>query len=441
MYSSRREWATAKKYSPETRRAHAMAREIRENLTDAKTGQLKLSRQHKPDRVLFVLSFSLSLIGLVVLASMASAATGGEGVGSFILKQIIFLCFGVAAFFIASKIPLDFWRKHGGQIFLLALFLCFLLPILGVLHIPLANCTNGACRWYNFGFASFQPAEFLKFGILLFSSGYLAAKMAQNKLNNLLSLAAFALPIIVALIVIAIFQKDLGTAVALAAIVLAQLFVAGLSARKFAILLAVFAIGGVLLIAMAPHRLQRVATFFGSGNDTIDYQIEQALIALGSGGFLGKGLGQSVQAFGWLPEAKNDSIFPIFGEMFGFVGAILLLGAFIFLLKRIIDKVDFTENAFLRLILAGVFGWLATHVILNIGSMIHALPLTGITLPLVSQGGTSVVFVMAALGLVYAISRYTLHRKIDIQKGGDNDANSLSRRRQRRPHYANRGSF
>jgi cell division protein FtsW len=119
-----------------------------------------------------------------------------------------------------------------------------------------------------------------------------------------------------------------------------------------------------------------------------------------------------VQAFGWLPEAVNDSIFAVLGEMIGWVGICALLLAFAALLYRIISKVELTENRFLRLVLAGIFGWLAAHVILNIGAMTHVLPLTGITLPLVSLGGSSTLFVMTSLGVVFAISRYTLHRKV-----------------------------
>ena len=165
-------------------------------------------------------------------------------------------------------------------------------------------------------------------------------------------------------------------------------------------------------IIVAPHRIARIATFFGTGTATQDYHINQALIALGSGGVGGRGLGQSVQAFGWLPEAVNDSIFAIFGEMFGFIGVIILIAAFAALLKRVLDKIDYTENLYLRLIVAGVFGWIAAHVLLNIGAMTHLIPLTGITLPLVSLGGTSMLFIMIALGVVFAISRYTVHRKI-----------------------------
>jgi cell division protein FtsW len=196
---------------------------------------------------------------------------------------------------------------------------------------------------------------------------------------------------------------------------------------------------GILSVVLVPHRMSRVATFMGQGNEAADYHINQAMIALGSGGLTGRGLGQSVQAYGWLPEAIHDSIFAVIGESLGFIGTLVVICAFAFLLRIIIKKVDFTENMYLRLILAGVFGWVAAHVVLNIGAMTHMIPLTGITLPLVSLGGTSLMFIMLSLGLVFAISRYTTHRKVKAE-GGDADENSLGRRRVGRTRYASHSS-
>jgi cell division protein FtsW len=239
-----------------------------------------------------------------------------------------------------------------------------------------------------------------------------------------------------ALFVVVMMQKDLGTGISLVAIVLVQLIIAGLQLRKLMTILGFTAGLAVLSIILAPHRIARVATFFGQGNEAADYHINQAMIALGSGGLTGRGLGESVQAFGWLPEAIHDSIFAIIGESLGFIGLVVLIGLFGLLLRQIIVKVDYIENIYLRLIIAGVFGWIGAHVILNIGAMIHLIPLTGITLPLVSLGGTSMLFIMSSLGIVFAISRYTVHRKVNAE-GSGGDANSVSGRRFGRSRYAN----
>ena len=402
--------------------------------------KLKLGRKHRPDYLIAVLMIVLALIGLITLFSIAPAITMSSDTSLFMWRQGIFLIAGLITFFIVSRVPLDFWRRRGTIIFVLALILCFILPIMGWIGIPPAHCNLGACRWFRFGaIGTFQPAEFLKLGIVLFTSGFLAARITMNKINDWRKtlIPVFAV-LFVALFVIVVMQRDLGTGVALVAIVLTQAIIAGVKVQKLVVILGLIAGLGVVSIAIAPHRLARIATFIGQGDEVANYHINQAMIALGSGGFSGRGLGQSVQAFGWLPEAIHDSIFAIIGEMFGFVGLLGILILFAILLKRIIEKVDFLESPYLRLVVAGIFGWIMAHVVLNVGAMTRVIPLTGITLPLVSLGGTSLLFVMASLGIVFAISRYTVHRKIDIQKGVEEDADPMRRRRVGRSHYANR---
>lgn len=434
------DWAKPAHRPGEKRLSKLAAAEIRSTLFDT-TGALKLGRKHRPDYFMVVLIIALALIGLVVLFSISPALTGGNDAAStwFMLRQVAFLAAGVAAFFIASRVPLDVWRKHGSKIFVIALIVCFILPIMGWLSIPPAHCTLGACRWFSLGdIGTFQPAELLKFGTVLFVSGFLAVRIARDELNSYRkTLAPLGLIMLVALFVIVIMQKDLGTGIALAAIVLIQLIISGLRLKNLAVILATAAAAGATSILLVPHRLARIATFFGQGNETADYHINQALIALGSGGLTGRGLGQSVQAFGWLPEAIHDSIFAILGETLGFVGLFVIIAIFGLLLRQIITKADFIENVYLRLIVAGVFGWIAAHVVLNIGAMTHLVPLTGITLPLVSFGGTSMLFIMASLGVVFAISGYTTHRKVKAE-GEIEHASPLGGRRFGRSRYANR---
>ena len=393
------------------RRAKLAAMEVKSALFD-QSGELKLSRKHRPDYAILLLILALATIGLAVLFSIAPALNSGSAssTNAFMIRQGAFLIVGLTVFFVVSRIPLDFWRKYGGWLFVIALVLCVAVAIP---HFPLALNINGAQRWFSLGpIGTFQPAEFLKFGLLLFVSSFLAVRSAQNRLNSWRELLPFLAIFAVALFVVAILQKDMGTALAMFAIVLVQLIISDLPMRKIAVILAVSTVAGVLAITMFSHRAARIATFLGGGSSTSNYQINQALIAIGSGGAFGRGLGQSVQAFGWLPEQSTDSIFAILGETLGWVGLVVVIVLFAILLRRIIAKVDYSENLYLRLILAGVFGWLAAHIMLNIGAMTALIPLTGVTLPLISFGGTSMVFIMAALGLVFAISGYTTHRKI-----------------------------
>src|SRR5690606_10549939 len=162
-------------------------------------------------------------------------------------------------------------------------------------------------------------------------------------------------------------------------------------------------------------------------------------IAIGTGGIFGVGIGNSVQATGYLPEAINDSVFAIMGETFGFVGLLIILFLFTRLLLRLLRMVDYLADPWMRLVAAGVFGWLAAHVFLNVAAMIGVAPLTGITLPLLSFGGTSMIFIAAALGLAFQLSKYTSHSAIQTKE--DTSESSSSRRRVGRTRYASRRSY
>jgi cell division protein FtsW len=170
-------------------------------------------------------------------------------------------------------------------------------------------------------------------------------------------------------------------------------------------------------------------------DDAGAYHIQHAKIAIGSGGLFGVGIGNSVQATGYLPEAINDSVFAIMGETFGFIGLLALMAVFVALLLRLLKVMDHLVDIRLKLLVAGVFGWFGAHVILNIAAMIGIFPLTGITLPLLSFGGTSMIFITAALGLTFQLSRYTIHTS-RLKESTHED--SRSGRRVGRTRYASR---
>ncbi len=254
------------------------------------------------------------------------------------------------------------------------------------------------------------------------------------------------IPLVIILAISAFFiiflQKDLGTGVALISIVLAMMIAAGITLKRGLILVGILVLGAGLTIAVAPHRIARVATFIQgdevSVNDPGSYHIVHAKIAIGSGGLFGLGIGNSVQAAGYLPEAINDSVFAILGETFGFVGLLFILAMFYLLLQRILTIMDHLVDERYKLFAAGVFGWIGSHVIINVAAMIGLIPLTGITLPLLSFGGTSMIFIAAILGIVFQVSQYTAHRSA-VRK--DSYEDSRSRRRVGRTRYANRRSI
>lgn len=380
-------------------------------------------RRHRPDMLLALFMCILVLLGLIIIYAISPplAARAGTDVdpNHYMYRQLLYLLFGAAAFVSAFLIPVDFWRKWRSKVFIGALILG-VLPFL-LQATPIGLCANGACRWLAFGFISFQPVEAMKFALVIFLAAFLAVRIQQGKINDVqMTLVPAGLIMLVMAVIVIGLQQDLGTGITIFAITMTMLFVAGINRRLLFMIIGGMLAVGVLFVIIAPHRIERVLTFVQHSSVTSDamaYHIDQALIAVGSGGLTGKGLGQSVQAFGYLPEAANDSIFAILAEIFGFLGTLGVLAIFAALLLRILHTMDHSSNLYYKLIVAGVFGWVFSHIVVNIGAMLGIFPLTGITLPFVSFGGTSLLFMLAALGVVLQISRYTGHQTV-VNSGG-----------------------
>ena len=229
----------------------------------------------------------------------------------------------------------------------------------------------------------------------------------------------------ISLFLIVVSQKDLGSAVPLGVIALTILFVAGIKIWKIMILFAVILALGVGMILSSPHRRERLFTFTGKGDATTDYHIENALITVGSGGLLGVGIGNNVQTAGYLPESITDSMFAVVSEMWGFVGAVTVIGLYVHLFMEILKVANTSENLYFRLVTMGVFAWLFSQVAVNISAMIALIPLTGITLPLLSKGGTSLLITCFGLGLVINISRFTARTEISDDERNEEIKNNL----------------
>ena len=229
----------------------------------------------------------------------------------------------------------------------------------------------------------------------------------------------------VSLFLIVVSQKDLGSAVPLGVIALTILFVAGIKIWKIMIMFAVILALGVGMILSSPHRRERLFTFTGKGDATTDYHIENALITVGSGGFFGVGIGNNVQTAGYLPESITDSMFAVVSEMWGFVGAVAVIGLYVHLFMEILKVANASENLYFRLVTMGVFAWLFSQVAVNISAMIALIPLTGITLPLLSKGGTSLLITCFSLGLVINISRFTARTEISDDERNEEIKNNL----------------
>jgi cell division protein FtsW len=404
-------------------------------------------RKHHGDRLIPVFTILLMFVGLLIIyaigpqrANLMNSVFGYEYSDTyFFLKQLVSFILAMIAFWAMTLIPYSFILKHAGKLLLIGFLACAVLAVMG--WTGMVSGTYGAVRWFDLGvFGSIQPAEILKFGMLLYLAVFLGIRTKEGKINDLKqTLIPTAVLLGLAMVFVIIIQRDLGTGISLTAIAMTMLVVAGVSKKILATLFGILLVAGMILIFTSPHRVERVMTYLQWDNTSTDdadaYHVQHAKIAIGSGGFWGVGIGNSVQASGYVPEAMNDSIFAIIGETFGFLGTVALLALFVALLMRLLGVMDYLVDLRLKLIAAGVFGWLGAHVILNIAAMIGIFPLTGITLPLLSYGGTSMIFITAALGLVFQLSRYTIHPS-RIKEVTNED--SRSRRGVGRTRYAGR---
>lgn len=402
------------------------AKDILESLSDNQSDDMIMSRRHRPDYQIVLFMGILMLLGLIVIyaigpqrANVLNNSYGSNYTDTyFFIKQAVSLLIALVVFAVAAIIPFKFIAKRSKGFLLFALGLCVILAIAGFANLGIAQSTLGATRWFDLGvLGSFQPSEVLKFALLLFLSVFLGNKIRQGKINDVKqTLIPLALVYGLSMFFIVILQNDLGTGIALTSIVGTMLLVGKLNLKNCLTILGALAIMGIAMIAIAPHRMERIVTFLkgDSSSSAIDsandnYHVEHAKLAIGSGGIFGVGIGNSVQATGYLPEAINDSVFAIIGETFGFIGLTVILFLFAALLMRLLKIMDHLEDIRVRLLVAGVFGWLGAHVMLNVASMTGLMPLTGITLPLLSFGGTSMIFIAAALGLVFQLSRHTVY--------------------------------
>ncbi len=379
------------------------------------------TRKHKSDLVILFATLGLMALGLIIIyaigpmrANVLNNTYGTEyGTHDFFIGQLRSVALAIVAFFLSFKvIPYKYIKKYSKLIIIVALIMSALLWILAISGSSLAKCELGECRWYNFGPISFQPAEFLKLALVVYLADFITRKNEEGTLGKW---QEFWLPILIicgaSLFLVVVAQGDLGTGVAIISIVFGMLLVSGIPVKQYLFMLALIIAVAIGSVATSSHRMERVNAWLDTlqGAEVTDstYHIENAMLAIGVGGLSGVGIGNSVQATGYLPESINDSVFAIMGETFGFIGLFLILGVFIALLLRMLRVADHTPDQENRLLVIGVFSWTLAQVVVNIMAMTSLVPVTGITLPLLSYGGTSMIFIAFAIGLVLQISCYT----------------------------------
>lgn len=392
-------------------------------------------RRHRPDYILLVLTALLMVIGLITVYSISPglAASRGQSQGYFISKQLVDVGLGVLAFCAAAILPFRRWQGLARPLATVAIVASVV-----VLFTPI-NELYPAHRWIRFGGFSFQVAELIKLALIIGLAGFMSRQWQGGKLADF---KATLRPLIIILLVIGLVvakaQSDLGSAAVMIAIAAVMAFSVGIPLKKVAMIGAVLTTVFLLAIVSSDYRRDRINSFLHPGTDCIgtSYQACQALTAVGSGGVFGQGLGFGAASYGYLPEASNDSIFAIIAEKFGFVGSTAIIVIYGLLITRLKKLAQRCADQFSRLVLIGIMTWLATQMIINVGSMLGLLPLKGITLPLISQGGTSLVFLTAALGLAFQISRYTSYNVTQPKSSSSQGADdySLDGRRLRRPY-------
>lgn len=358
-------------------------------------GNLSLKKQKKTsDRTLLVLILLLTAVGLVAVAD-ASAPLALSTFGDkfyFVKQQAIWGVFGLILLFIFSNIHYSFWEKIATPLFFLslALLVAVLIPGIGVKFL-------GARRWIILGSISIQPSEIIKLTLVI----YLAkvARRIKSPLSYFLPLALVA-----GLIML---QPDLGTTLVIVFSSLSQIFISGVSLFYFLAASLTGVAASFLLIIFSSYRRERLLTFLKVTQDPLgrDYHIRQILLALGSGGIFGVGLGQSHQKFLFLPEAPTDSIFAIVAEELGFVGASILISLFALFVYRALLTVKNAPDKFAQVLACGITAWIGGQALLNIGSMAALVPLTGIPLPFFSYGGSSLTMILLACGILLNISK------------------------------------
>lgn len=356
------------------------------------------------DRVFLALLATLVVFGIAAFssASLGILARGEVSITSVVFNHLVLgVGLGSAALIIASRIHYRFWRTAAPYVFGLALAISVLVFVPGLGHT-----SGGATRWVDVGGFRFQPSETLKIGTVLMLAAYLSKE--RKRIGELRYGLGGFLAILAAPVLIFLLQPDHDTLVVVGAGATATYIAAGAKWRDIGILLLIGIIGLASVIAIHPYTRARVKTFLEPGRDQANsgYQIKQSLIAIGSGGFFGRGFGQSVQKFSYLPEPMNDSIFAVIGEEFGFLGTALVVGLFTALAARGYAIAARTPDHFGAVLAVGIITLIVVQAFINMSALLAIIPLVGIPLIFISQGGTSMLVALGTMGILLNISRF-----------------------------------
>ena len=321
----------------------------------------------------------------------------------FLMRHIISMLIGFGVALLVFQIPLEIWEKNARPLFIFALVLLalVLLPFIG-------KGVNGARRWISFGVINFQPSEFAKLAVIIYASDYMVRKMEVKE-----RFFRAVLPMGAAVGLAGIFllaEPDMGAFLVIAIIAMGILFLGGVNARMFFLIFAILVITFAMIIAASPWRRERIFAYLDPWDPTHTlgkgYQLSHSLIAIGRGEIFGVGLGGSVEKLHWLPEAHTDFLLAVIGEEFGLVGVVAVIGLFLWLSRRIMvigRQALALDRTFAGLVAQGVGIWIGFQSFINMGVNLGALPTKGLTLPLMSYGGSAILLNMIAIAIVLRI--------------------------------------
>lgn len=343
----------------------------------------------------------LLILGLVMVLSASSIESFRVHGSPYTLaqRQGLFAVLGVIGMVIASRTSIQFWRGLAWPILAVSFGLLVIVLVIGVE-------VAGQRNWIEIvGPFRLQPSEFAKLALVVWGATLLSRH--GRRVEGWKPLLVPVLPVAAAMMVLVLLEGDFGNTIMLAAITAGMLFAAGAPLRLFAALGAVGAVGIVIITLMAPYRMQRFTSWLDPDADRLGFgwQVSQGQYALGTGGFWGVGLGASREKWGSLPEAHTDFIFPVIGEELGLFGTLSVLALFAVLAFAVFRLSRNTNDRFVRMAAAGIGSWIVVQAVINIGGVLGLLPVTGVTLPLVSYGGSSLIWTLAAIGMLLAFAR------------------------------------
>jgi cell division protein FtsW len=360
------------------------------------------------DQPLLWVTVALLAFGLVMVYSASIAMPDNPRFANyahthFLVRHIFSLVLAFVAALLTFQVPVATWEKVAPWLFIVSL-----LSLIAVLIPHVGKGVNGAHRWISLGFMSFQPSELAKFAVLLYAANYMVRKM---EVKERFFRAVLPMALAVAIVgVLLLAEPDMGAFMVIAVIAMGILFLGGVNARMFFLIATVITFAFVLMIAFSDWRRERIFAYLDPWNEKYTlgkgYQLSHSLIAIGRGEIFGVGLGGSVEKLHWLPEAHTDFLLAVIGEEFGLVGVLVVIGLFLWITRRIMHigrQAVALDRVFAGLVAQGVGLWMGFQAFINMGVNLGALPTKGLTLPLMSYGGSAILLNLIALAVVLRI--------------------------------------